>query len=462
MTPRGTAWRTCAASIVAVLSSASCALGQTRPDPPISERFRFSARTQDFEIKSEQPFPLEPFLDTAETALWRTRDWLGVTASDPATTLIYLTAGTESLRAVEREHALVPASGGDGSFRGRCYPAQHVIVIPYDVGSVRWQIAHEVTHLVFDEIVGRNVEIVNEGLAELLPYWILRGAVGSPDTLDAPYELYDDRLARAVLERDVPAFDAFLQVDEATFYDESAQWLWYALSWKLAKVLVESPDPLIHGRLRGFLDLLAAGNPVEPALRAAYDERAVAAAWQSSISQTAEWRPMFGDWRADPYGMVGAVGGAHSACVVSAESLSPGESFAIEVTLDGPPPDAAFGFAVDVRNEDEFDYVELRPWHGRVTVAEHALGRWTRVEEYALDATARAALFAVQRGERLTLHAGGRGRIDVLVDGASVFRCDLGRALKGGAAGLMFENCDAGASERDVIEVHFRGATLTH
>jgi hypothetical protein len=451
---------TSAAMLVAVLSSAGFAFAQIPTAPSITDRFKFSARSHDFEIRSEQPFPLEPFLDVAETTLWRTREWLGVAQSPEVTTLIYLTAGDESLHCVEREHALVPAASSDGSFRGRCYPAQHVIVIPQDVASMRWQVAHEVTHLVFDEIVGRNVEIVNEGLAELVPYWILRGAVGTPETLDAPYELYDARLARAVLERDVPTFDAFLAIDETTFYDRGEQWLWYALSWKLAKVLVESPDPLVHGRLRRFLDLLAVGNDVDAALRATYDERAIAAAWQSAIAEKAAWRPLFGDWRADPYGMAGTVGGAHSACVVTSESLWAGESFSLEVTLDSPPPDAAFGFAFDVRSEDEFVYVEMRPWFGRVTVAEHALGRWVRVDEYALDAEARAALFAVQRGERLTLHAGGRGLIDVLVDGTSLLHDDLGRALKGGAAGLMFENCDAGANERDLLEVHFRGATL--
>jgi hypothetical protein len=158
--------------------------------------------------------------------------------------------------------------------------------------------------------------------------------------------------------------------------------------------------------------------------------------------------------------MAGTVGGAHSACVVSSANLFAGESFSIEVTLDGPSADAAFGFAFDVRGEDDFDYLELRPWYGRVTVAEHALGRWTRVDDYALDPAACAALFAVQRGQRLTLRASGRGQLDVLVDGVTLFRYDLGRTLRGGAAGLMFENCDAGASERDVLEVHFRGATL--
>src|SRR4051812_21062905 len=112
MTPRGTARRECVAMIVAVLSSTQFAIGQT---PPITERFKFCALSQDFEIRSEQPFPLEPFLDTAETTLWRARDWLGLTPSDSTTTLIYLTAGEESLHAVEREHALVPASNSDGS-----------------------------------------------------------------------------------------------------------------------------------------------------------------------------------------------------------------------------------------------------------------------------------------------------------------------------------------------------------
>jgi hypothetical protein len=319
-----------------------------------------------------------------------------------------------------------------------------------------------VTHLVFHEIVGRNVEIVNEGLAELIPYWILCGAPGTPETIDSGYELYDRRLAQAVLAREVPSFDAFLNVDERTFYDERANWLWYALSWKLSKVLVEDRDPLIHGRMRQFLDRLSTGMPVWPALRSVYDAQAIEAGWQAEIANVAPWRPLFGAWRAEGNGLIGTVGGPHSACVVSTETLFTGETFSLELALDGPPPrDLAFGFAFDVRGEEDFAYVEFRPGCGRVAVAEREGGRWTRVDDYALDPAVRATLAAAPRGMRMTLHASGRGWLDVLIDGALLFRYDLGRTLHGGSAGLMFENCDAGASEQQMLEMRFGTVTLT-
>jgi hypothetical protein len=455
-----------AAFMAAVASSAAFARAEPENGDFLADRFRYRSTSTNFEIASEQRIALDPLLGVAEATLARTREWLGVTGAPPAAgTTIYVTADAAGLLAIEREHGLdTPRSADplDRRFRGRCFADAHVIVVPLDSTSLRWQVAHEVTHLVFHEIVGRNIEVVNEGLAELVPYWILCGAAGTPETIDSGYELYDRRLAQAALAREIPTFDAFLNVDEARFYDERANWLWYALSWKLSKVLVETRDPLIRGRFKEFLGALATGSPVIPALRSVYDARAVESAWLSELGSVAPWRPLFGDWRAEGTGLAGTVAGPHSASVISATTLFAGESFALEVALDGPPSrNVAFGFAFDVRDEDDFAYVEFRPGCSRIAIAEREAGRWVCVEDYPLDGAVRDTLMAAQRGLRVGLRASGRGRLDVLVEGTLAFRFELGRLLNGGSAGLMFENCDVGASERQAVEMRFGALTLT-
>jgi hypothetical protein len=451
--------------MAAAASSAAVAGAEPGNGDLLTGRFRYRASSRHFEIASEQKIALDPLLVLAETTLVRTRAWLGLAGDPPAAgTTIYVATDGAGVLAIERELGLdTPQSRAiDREFRGRCFAEARVIVVPLDSSSLRWQVAHEVTHLVFHEIVGRNVELVNEGLAELVPYWILCGATGTPEMIDSGYALYDRRLAQAALAREIPTFDAFLNVDEARFYDERANWLWYALSWKLTKVLVESREPSIHGRYRTFLDALGRGSAVKPALRSVYDVRAIESKWLAEIGSVAPWRPLFGEWRAEGTGFAGTVAGPHSASVVSASTMFAGESFALDVALDGPPPrNVAFGFAFDVRGEGDFAYVEFRPGCGRIAIAEHEGGRWTRVEDYPIDAVVRDTLATARRGLRVGLRASGRGRLDVLVDGTPVFRYELERLLHGGSAGLMFENCDPFASERQTVEMRFGTLTLT-
>ena len=452
------------ALLAAALSSTGVACAAAGGGSHVAERFHHQASSTNFEVACEHRIPLDSILSVAETTLARTRAWLGLTGPPPGPTRIYVADDATGLLLVQREHDLDAARwrSDERQFRGRCFAEARVIVVPFDTPSLDWQVSHEVTHLVFHEIVGRNVEIVNEGLAELVPWWILCGTRDTPEVVDSQYDLYDRRLAQAVLARELPTFDAFLSVEESTFYDERANWLWYALSWKLAKVLVESPDPAIRGRFRPFLDALATGVPVWPALRSVYDARAIEAAWNFAIERAGTWRPLFGDWRSEGNELIGSVSGAHSACVVSHATMFPGEPLALELTLSGPPPPAAaFGFAFDVRGEDEFAYVEFRPASGHVAIAEYGGGRWTRVECHALAPLANAALISAGRGSRIALRASGRGRLDLFVEGLPVFRFELGRPLRGGSAGAMFENLRVGAGESDTIEMRFSAVSLT-
>lgn len=454
------------ALLVATVSSAGVARASGGGEASSTQRFCWRATSRNFEIACDQELALEPYLDVAETTLARTRAWLGLGgAPPPGPTQIYLTRDASGVMLVEHERGLdtSPARQVNPAFRGRCFPQAHLIVVPCDAASLRWQVAHEVTHLVFHEVVGRNVEIVNEGLAELLPYWILFGASETPETVDAGYELYDRRIAQAVLAREVPSFEAFMNVDEATFYDERANWLWYALSWQLAKVLVESPSVQIRGRVRRFLDALGTGMPAMSALQSVYDARAVEAAWQAAIDAVAPWRPLFGDWRTENSTLIGAVAGPHSACVVSAETLFAGQPFTLEAALEGAPGrNAAFGFAFDVSGDDDFAYVEFRPGCGRIAVAERECGAWTRVEDDPFDPLVQAALLDPAHARRITLRATSRGQLAVLVDGVIAFRYELGRPLRGGSAGVMFENCDARASESEMLEMRFGAVTLAY
>lgn len=452
-----------------VLAAALAPVAQARTDVrELDERFSAHLASRHFEMWSEAEVPIRQLIGVAEDTRDRTRAWLGLEDDDETVTAngeldrtrIYFVTSTASLHAIEARHGLTPERHAhrDRSFRGRCYAELGLIVILIGAESgLRWQVAHEVTHTVFHEIVGLNVEIVNEGLAELLPYWILRTEVGTPELLDAQYALYDRRVAQAVLARELPSFDVFVRVDTDRFYDPRARWLWYALSWKLAKVLVENPDPKNRGRYRRFLDQLGRGNAVWPSLRAVYDVDAVETAWRDEIDRSAAWRPLFGDWTIEPNAIVGSVTGPHSACATLSPLLPVGEPFDLALTLDGSPaPDLAFGFVFDARGEADFVYVEFRPGCESVTIAERADGRWLRVDEYSVAPRARPIFDSLNSSRRIALHADVDGHLDLRVDGESVVSCELGRELAGGALGVMFERCDPKTPAGERSEVRFR------
>jgi hypothetical protein len=438
----------------------------SREPVPRSASFACSFSSENFYLASDEVTPLETLAWVAEETQRRTRAWLGVTAPESARRhQIYFSDQLETLYALERQFGLVPSRAYHAThpFTGRCYPEAGLIVIPYHRAELRrWQVAHEVVHTVFQEIVGRNVEVINEGLAELLPSWILNSTVESPELIDAKYELYDRRCAQAILAHEVPPFATFARIESDQFYDANAGWLWYALSWKLVKVLVESDHSQIRGRFPRFLRVLADGNGVWPALRAVYDTNAVEAAWQAEIDRTAPWQSLFGGWRYVENALVGTATGRHSATAITTERAYPGEPFVIGFTLDQPPPQGcAVGFTLEAQGVDDFVYVQFRPGGRQIAVARRSRGVWTEVVDYQLPDEPCIAVPNGARGRRVELVAEPGGYVRVSVDGYPMLRHALGADHAGGSIGLMLERCEDDPTESVQSEIRFRDVVIT-
>lgn len=464
MVPRWTV-RLVFAAVVGAIPSVGWAQ-TTEAEELDGEQFCTSLASQHFEIWSETGLPLQLLIDVAEDTQRRSREWLGM--PDPPAgqrTEIHLVRNVVSLYLLEERNGLSPSRDypDERSFRGRCHPEVGLIVVPIDTfANLRWQIAHEVTHVVFHELVRRNVPIANEGLAELLPDWILGTNAGTPDTFETRSKFYDRRLARAVLAREAPNFTEFLRVDDATFYDPHAEWLWYALSWKLAKVLVERETDGTRGQYRAFLGALAKGKDIGSSLTDVYDLGTIEAEWRSEIERAATWRPLFGEWRDDYETLVGSVAGLQSACALLGPALAPAQEFQIALSLDAPPAQSvAFGFALDARGMDDFVYVEFRPGCRSVIVAERSAGRWLHVDERAIPAELQLLSNGDVRRRRISLRAEGAGVFDLRVDGRTIVRHELGRELKGGFAGVMLERCDSVPSDNRTSTVRFRDVRIT-
>jgi len=412
-------------------------------------------------ISGSRRIDLDALSSTAEDAFASARAWLGLPRATEADALqVRLVDDVEDLFAIEAEHGL-PSSREffrARTFRGRCYPSAGLIVLPdsTEIG-LRWQIVHEIAHVVVASRVGACPTVLDEGLAELVPYWILGSDRATPETLDCEYELYDRRLAAAALTRELPTFERLLAIDDATFHDPTNRWLWYAASWKLAKVMVESVDPRIRGRLPAVLDAVAAGRDLRRAVNDAYsDSSALEVEWRRAIQSVAAWRPMFGDWRFagapgdvdDVTTLIGRASSGTSSCATFARRRLPAEAFEMAFTLASEPSsETGFGFVFDARAETDFVYVEVRPGGRGVVVAERENGTWIRATEHAIESKERLLSIEPDAARRFALSVDSRGLVRLLVDGRVVARHELERAPAGGDAGFMLENC---ASSADV------------
>jgi hypothetical protein len=460
-------WRRLCASTawiaLALFAIAPLARAGVDAEPPID----FAARqsTEHFEIACVKPLALEALGAIAEDTQRRLRTWLGVPAPAVEKKIhVYICRDVETLFTLEASFGL-PSSREfhrGHPFHGRCYPEAGLIVIPLaEWKPMCWQVVHEVTHTVFQEIVGRNVEIVNEGLAEIVPYWILQTNEASPEGLDARYDLYDYRCAQALLTREVPEFGAFTRSDANWFYDPNTEWLGYSLAWKFVKMLVESDHPRVRGRFVQFLRVLGAGNAVWPSLRAVYDTELLDVLWRAEVERSARWKPLFGQWRLDAGAIVGAVVGRHSSAALTSSHAWPGESFTLGFTLGRiPAPGIGFGFALEVTGEDDFVYVEFRPSGHEISIARRSQGVWTELYEYELPSDVDMLAPIGEGGRRIRLEADASGLLRVHVDNELVLRHDLGRELVEGGFGVMLERCDPEASDNAYAEIRFNDVSI--
>ena len=409
----------------------------------------------------------EALLWVAEDALASSRAWLGLPPATPAEALnVRFVADVEGLFAIEAERGW-PSSREyfrTHAFHGRCYPAAGLVVLPDSAAiSVRWQLVHEIAHAVNAARMGACPTVLDEGLAELVPYWILGTDRPTPESLDCEYELYDRRLSAAVLAREVPTLERLLTVDDPTFHDPASDWLWYALSWKLVKVLVESDDPRVTGRFQRLVDGVASGRGLRDAIADTYDVTAVESEWRRAILATARCRPVFGDWRAEGDALTGRAAAGTSSCTTATRRWFSGESFTIGFTLSSDPPaSTGFGFVFDCASDTDFVYVEVRPEGRTVVIAERRLGQWTHATEHEIALGDRFLPIPAGTARRFVLKAGGRGRIELVVDGRTVVVHELERVLAGGEAGWMLEHCATDGVGPRTTEMRFESVEWPH
>ncbi len=396
--------------------------------------FTRTLETPRFVIASDTALDLAEFGAAAETALDRAGERLGVAAERRSGAAIYVCSDERDVARIERLHGVRgPRARTTGRFQGRCHAEHGLILVPLrDRDELRWQIAHEVVHLAFHAAVGRNVEVLNEGLAEVLPHWILHAPGSDPADLDAPYPLYAARLERVVLQREVPTLEELCRLGSAAFYDTRAGWLHYALAWQLAKLLLEDDHPAVAGRLSPLIGALRE-KPLWPALCSVYDAATLESLWRERLHALARWQPVFGTWDGDGGALTGHAAPSASAFALAAWEPVAGTPWRASFALGAPlPHGAAVGFVLGYQHEDAFTFLELRPDDGHAVLLRRAGGRWVERECAELDLPSTHL-------SSIALDVGADGSMALATPGGEPVALEW-RAPATGRAGLLIES----------------------
>jgi hypothetical protein len=138
---------------------------------------------------------------------------------------------------------------------------------------------------------------VDEGLAEVLPDWLLFSKLDRPEDHVSTYPMYQSRCARAVGLGDAGSLSWLFSLDYWGFRDDRLDGLGYAASWALMKTLVESREPDIAGRMQELFTSLAQGNALPAAIEQVYGLARIESLWRERMRSWTQWEPWWGAWK---------------------------------------------------------------------------------------------------------------------------------------------------------------------
>jgi hypothetical protein len=275
---------------------------------------------------------------------------------------LFLCSSAERMLEVERLSG-EPSSNVAGrtfAFRGGFYERSAMALIPPGSEAwTRWLVVHELAHAAFCERVGGRADPIDEGLAEVLPDWLLFSDAARPEDHSSTYTMYEWNCAQAALRPSPPTLAWLCKLDYWGFRDDRIENLGFSASWALMKLLVESRDPAIGGHVPALLSDLANGFPLQAALDREVGLAALESAWRARMRSWSDWEPWWGSWRDDGRDW-SATSTSWGAQLLLAHE-QPGErAFELGFTWKAPSSESVgLGFALGLRDEENYDVLLL-------------------------------------------------------------------------------------------------------
>jgi hypothetical protein len=235
-------------------------------------------------IYSELELDFERLANVAQWTRDRSLRWLAAEPFETQPIQIFLCDREEELRRLEAELPLPGSRSLERTAKGGYFHAHAVILLLVEEQrNLEWLVSHEMFHSVFRAVAVANPPALNEGLAEVVPSWILYGDGPSPEGARATYPSYEALLADVVASDSVPALESLISASADEFHAD--RWRSFALAWSLARLLIESDDPEVAGRVPRLVRALV-GDPWE-AFCQVYDEGLVERRWREALGAMA-------------------------------------------------------------------------------------------------------------------------------------------------------------------------------
>ena len=229
-------------------------------------------------IYSELELPFGHYAHVAESTRERANEWLGVESSYYEPVDLFLLAGSRDLARLERILGLPAAGGWRQRANGGYYHLDRTIAMVVEPErDTAWLVSHEMWHSVFRDVARRHPVALNEGLAEVLPSWILYGSTGRPEENFATYPDYEPVLARLVAAGEVPPLEELIGWSSDRFHAD--RWASFSLAWCMAKMLMESPHPRVRDCLPRLMQHLGTNETAWEDLCDVYDRELLEKLW---------------------------------------------------------------------------------------------------------------------------------------------------------------------------------------
>lgn len=198
---------------------------------------------------------------SAESARRRLRDWLQVEDGGPQHPAVDVFLVADSRRIVEIERSLGIVYTEDPAVRaeaagGGYFASFRTILLEVSEArsaNLEWFVSHEVCHVVLGERAGELPDVINEGLAELLPQWILwEKGRRRPESVRYLYPENAEICARLVREGNIPPLEQFIQLDRHGFHADRDNH--FPLAWSLMRTLLCTWNEEVRGRVPTLLE----------------------------------------------------------------------------------------------------------------------------------------------------------------------------------------------------------------
>lgn len=447
-------WFPWVAGVATVLACMRCSRSShqadsSQPLTPVRSapaiRFPYASESAGLSVFADVEQPVDQLRVFAERSLHDSRGWLGAETLQSPRYTIFLCQDLETIRRLEQQHGLPrsdPAPYRTFEFRGGFYSGVNMVALRCGPGEdARWNIAHELSHAAFDEVVGKSCDAINEGLAEYNAAKVL-GWPQSQYLFDAAREAYKGSL--------IPSLARLFALNYWEFRDDRVKWRYVALSWVLARLLLEDESPAIEGRFPELLATMRFRDPWD-ALQVTYDLPTLEQAWRNKVESLTRWTQVFGEWSQDGDSLEVTTRGA--AILVHRDRPALSEQFDIRVRHSDMDGRTDFGFVLGFQDVDHYIVSCLRVSEARIVICTRDGDRWKSTQFVSMK-----DLPEDWESEDVQLHCNAEGELRFSYGSRCLAEYDLGLVAFEGGIGLFGEA--RSHSKDDQVRLAYRYADV--